>query len=191
MILVRAHVAQQHRRRVHLRHDQIGGAVAIHIGGNQAARRCQLNRIEPERMAHIFKAAVAAIAQHAHLRSGAGFDNRRQIDPSVVIDVDRRHAPAAQRAMQRQLNALESPAHVIRSCHIAPQRESRRAACVTAISIQPSLLKSRTAMPAVGGSFDARDREELRGIFAFARIHVDQSAQGRRRSPPDRRRDRC
>ena len=39
VILVRAHVAQQHRRRIYLRHDQIGRAVAIHIGGNQPARR--------------------------------------------------------------------------------------------------------------------------------------------------------
>ena len=94
VILVRAHIAQQHRRRVQLRHDQVRRAVAIHIGRNQPARRSELHMHRgPERVAHIFKAAIAAIAKDAHLRAGAGFDNRRQVDPSVVVDIDRALGP--------------------------------------------------------------------------------------------------
>ena len=46
MILVRAHIAQQHRRRILLSHNQVGGAIAIHIGGNQTARIFQAQRIQ-------------------------------------------------------------------------------------------------------------------------------------------------
>ena len=78
-------------------------------------------------MAHIFKRPIAAIAKDLHARPGLGLHNRRQIDPAVIINIDRRNAPSAQRAMQRQFHSFKPPANAVRSRNVAPQRQPRRA----------------------------------------------------------------
>ena len=93
VILVRAHIAQQHRRSILLGHDQVGRAIAVHIGGNQSSRRFQLHRIQSQRVAHIFKRSISAIAEDLHPRAGICFHNRRQIDPAVVININRASDP--------------------------------------------------------------------------------------------------
>ena len=49
MVLVSALVAEQHRRRIELGDDQIGGALAFHVGGDQAARRRERDLVEAQR----------------------------------------------------------------------------------------------------------------------------------------------
>jgi len=92
VILVAAHIAQEHRRRIQLSHDQIRRTIVFY--GNQPARRGQLHAIEAQRMAHFLKTSVAEIAKNANLRASFCLDDRRQIDPAVVVDIDRRHAPS-------------------------------------------------------------------------------------------------
>ena len=150
--MLRADVAQQDGRRVELGDDEIGRAVAVDLGGDEAARSVSLTRVEAERMADIFKSAVAAIAEDANLRAGFGFDDGGEIDPAVVVDVDGGEAPAAQSARQRQIDAVKAAADVVRPSTLRQRVRPGAPAWVTAMSIQPSLLKSRTAMPTVGGS---------------------------------------
>ena len=127
MILVRAHIPQQHRRRIQLRHNQIRRAVPRHICGNQPARRVEYHTVQAQRMAHILKATVSAIAKDLHPRPRLGLDNCRQINPAIVVYVDGRNAPSTQRAVQWEFHFFKPPANVFRSGNIAPQRQSRRA----------------------------------------------------------------
>ena len=99
VIFVCAHVAQKHRRSIFLRHDQIGRAVAIHIGGHQSPWRMQCNVVQAKRVAYVLKAAVAAIAKDAHVRSALRLHDRRQVDPAIVINIDGRQSPSAQRVL--------------------------------------------------------------------------------------------
>ena len=141
VILVRAHVAQQHRRRIQLRHNQVRRAVAVHIGGNQPARRAQLHSVQPQRVAHILKAAVAAIAKHPHPRP-------RPWSPQ---------SPPGQSSHRCRCRSASRPIRAVASCSGSSTRSNRRPtssgpatlrhsvspgapACVTAMSIQPSLL---------------------------------------------------
>ena len=128
VVLVRAHVAQQHRRRAFLRHDQVGSAVAIHVRGNQPARRVQLAPLSSP-SAWLTSSNVPSPRLRSTRTSGPAFGlhNCGQVDPAIVVDIDRRHAPSAQRVLQWQRNAFKSPADVFGACDIAPQREARRA----------------------------------------------------------------
>ena len=95
MVLVRAHIAQQHRRGIQLRHNQIRRAVSVHIGSNQPPRRLQFHAVKPQRAAHILKGPIAAVAKHAHLGARPGLHNRRQVDPSIVVNPHPRSAPCS------------------------------------------------------------------------------------------------
>ena len=173
VIFVAAYVAQQHRRRVQLGHNQAGRAVARNIGGNQPARRDQLNLVQAQRMAHILKTAVAAIAKDAHLRTGVAFDNCGQINPSVVVNVNGRQAPSAPRTMQREFHSFKPPANILRSCNVAPQREAWRAG-MGHCNVHPAVLVVVEHGDACSGRQLHALIKRLRWILPFPRIHIDQ-----------------
>ena len=173
MILVRAHIAQQHRRRIQLRHNQIRRAVARHIGGNQSARRVQHHAVQAQRVAHIFKAAVSAIAEDAHPRPRFRFHNCRQINPAVVVDVDGRNAPSPQSAMQREFHSFKPPANVFRSSNIAPQRQSRRTRMGHG-NIHPAVFDVVQHGNTLGRRQLLIFIKSLCRIFPFSRIHINQ-----------------
>ena len=154
VILVRAHIAQQHRRRILLRHNQVRRAIAIHIRRNQSARRLQRHAVQPQRVAHILKAPIAAVAKHPHPRPGARLHNRRQVNPSIVVDIDRASRPirashpaaAAPRAQTAAPHSAAPPrcatASVPARPHASPQYPSSRLCCSQARQCPPSAGKS-------------------------------------------------
>ena len=98
-----------------LRHDQIGCAIAIHIRCNQSARRVQLNAVQSQRVAHIFKAAIAAIAKDAHLRAAfVSTIAARSIQPSLSMSIGVTPHPRSA-PFSGSCNALEAPAHLVRA----------------------------------------------------------------------------
>ena len=124
-------------------------------------------------MAYVLKRPIAAVAKHAHFCARLRLDNRRQVDPPIVIDIDSRQAPSAHRIFKRQLHALKPPANVLRSSNVPPQRQSRRAR-VRYGNIHPAVL-------VVIKNRNARRRRQLfslvqrlRRILPFARIDIKQ-----------------
>ncbi len=148
MILVRAHIPQQHRRRILLRHDQIRSAHR-HPHPPQSSPRgaFSCSASSPSAWLTSSKLPSPLVAQTPYLRSAAGLHNRRQIDPSIVIDIDRRHAPSPRRTRQRQVTRSNRSPHVLRPRNIPPQRQPRRAR-VRHRDIHPSIfveIKNRDA----------------------------------------------
>ena len=133
----------------------------------------QLHIIQAQCMANILKAAIAAIAKYAHLRPRFGVHNRRQIDPSIVVDIDGSKAPSAERSMKRQFHALKPPAYVIRAFHVPPQCQARRAS-VRHGNVHPAVFVEVQYRNAHGWRQLLAFIQRLRGVFAFARIHIDQ-----------------
>jgi len=123
MIRVPAHIAQDDGRTPQLRHNQVRRAVAIHVRRDDIARVVQVKLVEAQLPADIFPAVRAEIAEYVQLCAVLRFQHRRQIHPSVIVEVDGRDTVAADDALrQRQRHALE-----VRAFYIAPQRQAGRA----------------------------------------------------------------
>src|SRR5580692_392981 len=135
-----------------------------------------MDAVEAKRMAYILKRAVAAIAEDAHLRSGTGFDDCSKVDPSVVVDVDWCNSPTPDGVSQRKVDTLESPVYRIRSSHVTPQRKPRRAR-VSHGDVHPAVLVVIKNSYARGWRQARVLVERNDGIFALARIDVDQRRQ--------------
>ncbi len=65
MILVAAFVAQQDRRAVILRDEEIGGAIAVVVAGDEGARIFELNLVEADVGGDIFESVGAEVAEEA------------------------------------------------------------------------------------------------------------------------------
>ena len=88
VIPIAALIVQQHRVSARLGDDQIRGAIAIHVSGNQGARFYQLDLVQLHPRRHVLKACRAHIAQRAQLRPMLRLDRRNQVEPAIVVDVD-------------------------------------------------------------------------------------------------------
>ena len=73
----------------------------------------QLDLVQPKLGADIFEALIAHVAQHAQLGTVRGFDDHREIDPAVVIEINRGYAPAAHCVTDGQRHALETLAFYV------------------------------------------------------------------------------
>src|SRR5262249_10571050 len=124
VILIGAVVGEENRRRVELRDDQVGGAVAVDVRGDEAARGVELKGVEAESRADVVEGAVAAIAQHTELRARGSVDEDNEIDPAVVIDVDGGDAPAARSIREGKIDALEAAAGVVGCGDVAPEGDA-------------------------------------------------------------------
>ncbi len=134
MISVAAVIVQQQWISVELGDDQIGSAVAVHIGGDQGARVHQLHLVEFHPCRHVLKTRRAQVPQRAQLRPVLRFDHGNQVEPAIVVDVDGGQSPPGDRILYRQGDALEALA-----LYIAPQRDAW-AACVGEGHIHPPIL---------------------------------------------------
>src|SRR5260221_8724832 len=56
---------------------------------------------------NIFEAGRAEIAQEAQFAAGAGFTDGNEIEPAIVVVIERRESPAALPTEIRQLEAFE------------------------------------------------------------------------------------
>ena len=89
VVLIAAFIAQQHGGTVILRDQQIGGAVAIVVAGDDGARIFELNLVEANVGGDIFESIGAEIAEEAHFALAVfRFADRDEIDPAVVVVVD-------------------------------------------------------------------------------------------------------
>ena len=94
VIPVPAYVMQHQRWSVQLGDDEVGGSVAIHIGGNQRRADPAASRlIKTDCVAYILKVPIAAIAPDAQLGPARRFDDCGEIDPAIVVDIDRGESP--------------------------------------------------------------------------------------------------
>ena len=183
VILVRADVAQQHRRSIFLRNDQVGRSVAVEIGGNQPARSCQPNAVQTKRVGSRLRSCRRRDCER-RAPAGPSFVSTiaaKSIQPSLSMSTGVRPHPRIG-SVEWKFDPLKTPADVVRPLHISPQREPG-SACVRHGNIHPAVF-------VVIEHSDANRRRKrsvlikrLRGIFSFARIHIK---QGRRRVPCDR-----
>ena len=93
MILIAALVAQKHGRTVILRDQQIGGAVAVVVSGNNRARIFELNLVEANLGSDVFESIGTKIAEQPHFAFAIfRLANRDQINPAIVVVVQGRDA---------------------------------------------------------------------------------------------------
>src|SRR5271156_5172774 len=123
VVLVAAFVAEQHRRAVILRDQQIDGAVVVVVSNNDRARRCELNFVESDVDGDVFPAVGAEITEEADLPlSVFRLADRDEIDPAVVVVVDGGDAVSADPVGFGKLHLLKTLAMIV-----APKRYSGRA----------------------------------------------------------------
>ena len=83
---------------------------------------------------HILKARRTQISQRAQLRPVSRFNRGHQVEPSVVVEIDRSDSPTCGQVLYRQRDAFKALA-----LHIAPQRNAW-AAGVGESYIHPPIL---------------------------------------------------
>src|SRR5258708_6771105 len=77
-------------------------------------------------MADVFKSSIATIAQDSHLQPRLGLHNHRQIDPSIVVDIDRRQTPSALYICQWKRHTLKGASDMLRIRDVAPESDAGR-----------------------------------------------------------------
>ena len=96
VVLVAAFVAQQHGRTVVLRDEQVGGAVTVVVGGDNGAGILELNLVQTNVGGDIFESIRPEVAEETDFTFTLfRFSHRDEVDPAVVIVVERGHSPAA------------------------------------------------------------------------------------------------
>ncbi len=89
VILIAAQVAQQDGWPVVLRDEQVGGAVAVVVAGDDGARIFELNLVEANVGGDIFESIGAEIAEQTHFAFAFfSFADGDEIDPAVIVVVD-------------------------------------------------------------------------------------------------------
>src|SRR4029077_3101363 len=104
--------------------------------------------------------------------AGAGFPDSHEIEPAVVVVVDRGEAPAALPAKIRKGDTLEALAF-----YVAPQADARRAS-VRESEVHPAVFIEIEGNDTDGGRkiFFCEIDNGKRGEFPFAGIQVDRCA---------------
>ena len=186
VIPVAALVAQEQGISVRLGDDQIGSAVAIHIGGDQGARLHQLYLVE----LHLAP---------SHPQSPPA--------PGCAARATPVHAPFRPRPPGRAIHRCRDRSRSVPNAAVTfctgKGTRSKRLPCtlrhsempglpawVRATSIHPSLLKSSTTAPTVGDKAGL-GKERRRLELSLARVGKERGRLRRNRSPADRPRDRC
>ena len=121
VILIRPFIAQQHRRAVILRDQQIGGAVVVVIACDDGARLFELNLVETNVCGYIFEAVRAQVAKQLGLALAFfRFSDGDEIDPAVVVVVESSDAVGAPNPVRLwKGRTLESLAPIV-----TPQRDA-------------------------------------------------------------------
>ena len=88
-------IAQDQRRASELRHHQIRVAVSIDIRNYNRARLFQLDRIEVHILGDVGPAFACHVSQQSQFPSVARLPSRHQIQPPIIVVIERRNSPAA------------------------------------------------------------------------------------------------
>ena len=169
-----------------LRDEQVGGAVAVVVAGDDGARIFQLNLVETDIGGDVFESVWPEIAEEADFAFAiGGFAYRDQVDPAVVVVVEGGYTPGASPVGLWKINRIETLSLIV-----LPKRDARRTP-VGEGKIHPAVVvevENRNS-DRRGGRHRSGPRL-LKWEFAFARILEDRGwANVSVRQ--DRWRDRC
>src|SRR6185437_5941229 len=89
VIAISADVVQHDGWSIELGDNQIGCAVAVDIGSDNGTGVVKLETIYADGAAYILETLRAAIAPNSQFRSLIGLHNCSEVDPAVVVDIDR------------------------------------------------------------------------------------------------------
>ena len=79
-----------------LRDQQVGGAVAVVVSSDDGARIFELNLVQADIGSDVFESIRPEIAEEADFAFAVcGFAYRDQVNPAVIVVVERGDAPAA------------------------------------------------------------------------------------------------
>ena len=96
--------------------DQIAVAIAIDVGGRESARPIEADGAKRSCGSHIGEASLAEIPQQQDFAGACSvaFANSSEVEPTVIVDVDRGDSPTANPLRFRNSDSLEPrPADVL------------------------------------------------------------------------------
>src|SRR5215467_4082676 len=109
MVAIAAIVMQQDCRSLGLGDEQVRAAVTIKVRSNQGTRISQLDRIEANLDSYILEAVLAYVAKEPDFfTSILCFTYGCQINPAVIVIVERSHAPGTPPVLDWKLNLLHA-----------------------------------------------------------------------------------
>ena len=94
IVLIAALIAQNKRQAAKLGHDQVRVAISIDIRNRDRSRSVQLDRIEVHILADVGPAVASQVSQQAEFRSAARLSRGDQIEPAVIVVIERGNSPA-------------------------------------------------------------------------------------------------
>ena len=95
IVAVSADIAEKHGRAAVLGDEQIGCAIAIEIRGDDSARAGEFHFVEANFFCNVAKALGTFVTQQSDLPALCIFADRYQIDPTVIVIINRSYSPAA------------------------------------------------------------------------------------------------
>ena len=108
--------------------DEVRIAIAVDVRADQGAGPIQTDGAKSSRGGNIGEAAISEIAQQHHFAgaSGIAFAHSCEIDPTVIVDVDRGDSPTTNPLRRRNIDSFKSRStDVFPEAHTgpAPMRE--------------------------------------------------------------------
>src|SRR5437660_7354618 len=123
MIAIATTVMQQDCGSVRLSQEQVCAAVTVNISGEQGPRRVQLDCVQTDFSGHISEAVLSQITEQPDFSTSVFcFAHGCQIDPAIVIVIQRGHAPGPPPVFYWKLDLLHTLA-----VQVAPKCNARRA----------------------------------------------------------------
>ena len=131
MVLVATFISQQDGWTVILRDEQVSGAIAVVVSGDDGARIFELNLVEADFGGDIFETVGAEIAEQAHLAAPiSSFADCNEVDPAVVVVVKGGHAISADPVgFGRRMRSNQFPLSLSIPCPSAPPKHNAGRSC--------------------------------------------------------------
>src|SRR5215471_5055372 len=109
IVAIAAVVVQQNCATLGLSQEQVCAAVAIKVSGEQGTRRGQMDGAQTDLIAYIFESILSQVTEQPEFSMPLdAFTHRCQVNPAIIVVIQRGHAPGAPPILDREFHLLDA-----------------------------------------------------------------------------------